>query len=400
MRFPFFFWWTVLAKGIFDGRRGLPGKTHFSRHPLAPNGGEPADADTYSRLSFYEQELAFLADLSTDKICRKWKGIKERLDGRLKAVRWELASLIETAHQLHHAHRTHQFREAHVAVGKAAYLGLMSLAGLAEAAFAVAALRILRVSKPETYLIALGPSIFTLAAAHLLGQMIAQAPLPGERRSARWIAGGAAIVCLITALTAMSILRQEFLTYSGKAASYGTVIALICLNILFFAGGTILSRMSHHHDAELERICAQRRKLIGKIKRVWGRWNSLSSRFDSARADTREATQIARDEAKARIAEYRRGVAMGVAGAEIPIWFNDSITDRLFAARPELDVELDGAPPPLDELLLPLTTPAVISMNGNGKHVGPAPSNTNRRDRLGIPALLPTSERPVNGDLQ
>jgi len=273
----------------------------------------------------------------------------------------------------------------------------MSIAGVAEASFAAAALMILRVSQEERYVIALGPSVFTLVAAHLLGQMIAQTPLPETRRVSRKLAACTAIICLIAALGSMAILRQEFLAYSGKTTTVWTTAGLFLLNIVFLAGGTLLSFMAHHHDAELARIWMQRRNLSIQIKRVWSRWTALSGRFDRALALVREDDFRALDRGKAGLAEYRQGVAMGLReGRKVPSWFKDGISDRLFAARPVLDVELDAAPPPLDEVLRPLSPPSSVLEDSSGNHAPGPVSNVSLPDRLGRNGASPAVKFPTN----
>jgi hypothetical protein len=368
--------WTMLAKGMRDGSCGLPKSEHFVLHrlsssPSATVGGKTGDNEV--KLAFLEREVLALAERAIARIAEKWRAVKEGLDGSCNAVRYELERLFERAAVLQTAHITKGLRDPHPDLARGWYAAILVATAAAELVLNSRALAVLRMKEYELYAIAFGPSAMVVIAAHLAGKLIRQ----GKQTNARMGTGIAltmATVCMVIAIAAVAFLRHDFLLYRNKTANMIDTLALAGLNAVFALGAVLAAIASHDSDSEVERISAEKRALSKRMRKVWGKWNTLTARFDIARARYAEQINGIQTETIARLAEWRRGVAATIESGVIPSWFQQPIDTRLFMNREaDFGSEIDAPPPNIEEILrhygLDRTAPpAATAQNGNGNH--------------------------------
>jgi len=305
-----------------------------------------------NRLSFYEAEIIDIAEEEiTSLLGEKWERKKDALEASAKKIQHHLLALHEEYNEFNRQHKSKDLKRPLRMIPKWLYVPMMVFIGVVEFGFNLQAFNILRMDMEETYLIAAGPSLVIPFLAHVLGTKIRQWPKKEDMSWRVILIVSIASICLLVALVAIGLLRADYIAYITKsAANLQQAYYLMGINLLFLAGAMVAAYIAHDPDRDLERIYDHKRRQRKMINKKWDAWNKVAAKYDMLRGQTLGKIQGIREEAIAKLDEYRRGNACSRADGNIPSHFQDSISDRFFKPR-NLGSELDYAPASLDDVL-------------------------------------------------
>jgi len=309
-------------------------------------------------LTFYEAEMVDIAEEQISRLCEAWEKAKHGLEARAKQVGHRLEELRSQYHSLVEQHRAKGFRAPEHMIGPRIYPLALALLGILELPINFEAFQILQQTKLQTLFIASGPSLAIIVLAHFLGITCRR---NFSARRAEIAASVLAGVFLSLGLLGIAFLRAEwfaYLTGAGPASSptagidWSQTVALLAVNLLFLAAGVCVSILAHDPDGELDRVWREKHNVRQEYDRVWDRWIDVAGRYDELRGVTLQKIQQIRDDARAKLHEYRSYNTRYASGIEAPAAFRESVTDRLFIPR-HLGDELDRPPAGLGDVLAP-----------------------------------------------
>lgn len=307
----------------------------------------PGNVDR-DRLSYYEAELVDVVDEETSKLREKWESRKHALEATAKKIQHHLTDLLEEYKKVHARHEKKEFKQPLRMLPSYLYVPVMVALGLAEFAFNLSAFKILRMDVEETYMIAAGPAIVFPFIAHFIGTKVRQGFKQGDEKWRTSVVMVIALVCALIAIIAIGMLRTDWLAYINKSApDHVQTFLFMAMNLLFLGGATLAAYFAHDPDRELERICKHKAKLRKGLDKEWNKWIRTAGKYDTLRGTTLMGIERFRDDACAKIDEYRYGVTRTRTGVDSLPFFQGSVTNRLFKPI-NMSAELDRTPATLD----------------------------------------------------
>jgi hypothetical protein len=340
-----------------------PSSTQEPAAPTSPSDAAPlgsahtavsARRAVPAEISLPENTWLRIAEGDIDKLMEKWKQAKQLAEGKAKQARHYLVELFEETKMLHERHRQKDLRQPHRVVPLPLYLFIMCLLGIFELPVNVVAFRILRESQVLTMAMAVGATFAVIILAHFVGMILRQWP-SGQTRWPLILLANFVFIALVVGLLSMGYLRASYIAYSEKAArNWGDVAVLLGVNMLALAAGTAASFYLHDPDVELESLIKQKRQVRRRMNRIWKDWTKQAARLDELQGRLRHRIEYVRDDALARMSEYRdynmKFRHLANRSEPTPRCFGDSTTNRLFRPR-SLSGEIDRPPASVDELL-------------------------------------------------
>ncbi|HEB87588.1 MAG TPA: hypothetical protein ENI68_11325 [Gammaproteobacteria bacterium] len=301
------------------------------------------------KLSFYEAELVNIAEENISKLCVGWEKKKHKLESKAKRVQHHLSDIHEEYDRYHRFHEEKYYRIPARMLPFHFYLPAMIMIGIAEFIFNIQAFSVLDIEKKDIYMIALAPSFAFPFLAHLIGTKMRQGLLLGEQKIRSYIVLGVAVASIFMGLASVLYLRADYLIGKGVDLNIWINLSLLGLNLLFLGSATAAAYASHDPDRELENIYDHKKALRRSINRKWREWSRVASKYDRKRGVVLARIQAIRDDARAKIDEYRLGVSL-TSKESTPEAFLGSVTDWLFMPR-NIGPEIDLVPPTLEEAL-------------------------------------------------
>lgn len=412
-----FFWWTEAARGIRDGRRGLPRDDHWVAveqhgHPvpaptavlaqaLGSNGGLPAavyapvahgpapgaaplpvaapavggtgalelqarpeapqdgygtaPAGPWACAAFHEAELVSIAELKIARVLEEWEAKKHPLEARAKRARFFLEARLREIAAAHRRHAHMKLRRPQHSPRWLYYAAITAISFI-DFWFNAGGFAILRVDEIEQLVYALGPSLAILFPLHYLGRTLRQWNSASMGRWAKVALSAVCAACLVALPLAIGILRGKYVEWATGSASTWQTVTLIIINLTLFGAAVVAAFFAHDADAELEASVREVRRYERRVYTAWGPWIRWATRLDTLQGGIRTRLEAIHAETRAQVLEYRAFVARSRPDGKVPAFFHTLVTDALFRPR-DLGSEIDRIPRSLDEVLATLRHP-------------------------------------------
>jgi hypothetical protein len=330
-----------------------------------------------------EAEWISLGEKEIDALLNRWHARKNHLETHARHAQVRLAELRKQWNELDKQHKAKGHRIPHRKLPTVVYGILLMVVGALELPMNLAAFGVLREPRMTTLLMALGPSFAIIILAHTLGKELRQWPEKKPRRNLLVLIG-VVVIALVLGLFSIGYLRSEYTAYLAKASHLrlDEMIALLCINLLYLAGGLVASFAQHDPDGELEHVYAQKHHVRRRLSKVWNEWSKCSADYDALRGRLLAQVHAVRHRVLAEIHDYRHfnQRATAQAGKSSAVWLNGPIAIDIFVPR-TFDHELEHAPPTLDAML----------KESSGEEA-PAMGPARDRDRAAWPTSAPTSQ--------
>lgn len=341
---------TVGGRGARDAARGYPGKEHFTEVQTydwpqpswemnkfqkrssgdSSEASQPVTVTGTVKLAPYEASLVSLAEESVGQEQERWAALSQKPEAMATQIHHEMTELLREYESACNDHRKKGNRQTDPKIGKWVYLALLSLLGLFELPLNMSALQILYLPNEETILISSGVALMFMLLAHFIGLRFRYWP----KEKQHWVVYlgiFAMLLAVFGSILSIGVLRGEYLAHeTGKDIDWLTSVALMALNFAYLIGGAGLSYLAHDRDEELERIVKAKQKLQKRLTHCWKKLIEVSTRFDTLLKTTAAKMNNIRNDALAKILEYRDYNRRFRSDDNYPECFNEKVDYFLF----------------------------------------------------------------------